>query len=73
MSSLELRNQTYRIVFMYGGRKYGSSLDTGSHSTAPACCPRPPRSLAGRPLLARRHLPQPGGRVRGLLLESRGL
>jgi hypothetical protein len=24
MASLELRNKTYRVVFMYGGKKYGS-------------------------------------------------
>jgi hypothetical protein len=30
MASLEKRNLTYRVVFMYGGRKYGYSLDTGA-------------------------------------------
>jgi integrase len=36
MASLELRNQTYRVVFMFRGRKYGYSLDTGDHDTAEA-------------------------------------
>ncbi len=36
MASLELRNKTYRITFMYGGRKYGYSLDTGDRQTAEA-------------------------------------
>jgi hypothetical protein len=30
MASLEKRNLTYRVVFRYGGRKYGYSLDTGA-------------------------------------------
>lgn len=34
MASLELRNQTYRIVFMHAGKKYGYSLDTGDKQTA---------------------------------------
>ena len=34
MASLELRNQTYRVVFMLAGRKYGYSLDTGDLETA---------------------------------------
>jgi integrase len=34
MASLELRNKTYRVVFMYGGHKYGYSLDTGDQETA---------------------------------------
>jgi hypothetical protein len=36
MASLELRNQTYRVVFMFRGRKYGYSLDTGDRVTAEA-------------------------------------
>ena len=36
MASLELRKQTYRVVFMHGGRKYGYSLDTGDRQTAEA-------------------------------------
>lgn len=36
MASLELRNQTYRVVFMFRGRKYGYSLDTGDRDTAEA-------------------------------------
>jgi integrase len=36
VASLELRNQTYRVVFMYGGRKMGFSLDTGDKQTADA-------------------------------------
>ena len=36
MASLELRNQTYRVVFMFRGRKYGYSLDTGDRTTAEA-------------------------------------
>lgn len=36
MASLELRNKTYRVIFMYGGRKYGYSLDTGDRQTADA-------------------------------------
>jgi len=36
MASLELRNQTYRVVFVYGGRKFGYSLDTGDKQTADA-------------------------------------
>jgi hypothetical protein len=27
MASLELRNMTYRVVFMLNGRKYGCSLE----------------------------------------------
>jgi hypothetical protein len=38
MASLELRNSTYRVVFMYGGRKHGFSLDTGDKPTALALC-----------------------------------
>jgi len=34
VASLELRNKTYRVVFMYGGRKYGYSLDTSDRQTA---------------------------------------
>lgn len=34
MASLELRNQTYRVVFMHAGRKYGYSLDTSDITTA---------------------------------------
>jgi len=36
MASLELRNQTFRVVFMYAGRKYAYSLDTGDRQTAEA-------------------------------------
>lgn len=36
MTSLALRNQIYRVVFMFRGRKYGYSLDTGDRSTAEA-------------------------------------
>src|SRR4051812_13967405 len=36
MASLELRNQKYRVVFMYAGRKYGYSLDTCDRHTAEA-------------------------------------
>ena len=36
MASLELRNQTYRVVFMYAGKKYGYSLDTGKPDVAAA-------------------------------------
>ena len=36
MASLELRNQTYRVVFMYRGKKFGYSLDTGDRQTAEA-------------------------------------
>jgi integrase len=36
MASLELRNQTYRVVFLFRGRKYGYSLDTGDRDTAEA-------------------------------------
>ncbi|MHB1423789.1 MAG: tyrosine-type recombinase/integrase [Gemmataceae bacterium] len=36
MASLELRNQTYRVVFMFRGRKYGYSLSTGDRNTAEA-------------------------------------
>jgi integrase len=36
MASLERRNQTYRVVFMYAGRKYSYSLDTGDRDMAEA-------------------------------------
>ena len=36
MASLELRNKTYRVVFMHAGRKHGFSLDTGDKQTAEA-------------------------------------
>jgi hypothetical protein len=36
MASLELRNSMYRVVFMYGGRKRGYSLDTSDQKTAEA-------------------------------------
>jgi hypothetical protein len=36
MASLELRKQTYRVVFMFRGRKYGYSLSTGERETAEA-------------------------------------
>jgi integrase len=34
MASLERRNETFRVVFMHGGRKYGYSLGTGDKKTA---------------------------------------
>ena len=34
MASLEKRNQTYRIVFMYGGKHHGFSLKTGDRREA---------------------------------------
>ena len=34
MASLELRNETCRVVFMHGGRKHGYSLETGDKQTA---------------------------------------
>jgi len=34
VASLELRNKTYRVVFMFRGRKYGYSLDTDNPSVA---------------------------------------
>src|SRR5438105_1587172 len=36
MASLELRKSTYRVVFMYAGKKFGYSLDTGDRQTADA-------------------------------------
>lgn len=36
MASFELRNKTYRCVFMLGGRKYAFSLDTGDRQRAEA-------------------------------------
>jgi hypothetical protein len=36
MASLELRNQTYRVVFLNRGKKYGYSLDTGDADIAEA-------------------------------------
>ncbi len=36
MAALELRNKTYRVVFMYAGKKYAYSLDTGEGDTAEA-------------------------------------
>jgi hypothetical protein len=36
MAALELRNQTCRVVFMYAGKRYGYSLDTGDRQTAEA-------------------------------------
>jgi hypothetical protein len=36
MASLELRNQAYRVVFMFRGRKFGFSLETGDRQTAEA-------------------------------------
>jgi hypothetical protein len=34
VASIELRNQTYRVVFMYHSRKFGYSLDTADLQTA---------------------------------------
>lgn len=34
MAPLEKRNQTYRIVFMYGGKRHGFSLGTGDRRDA---------------------------------------
>lgn len=34
MASLEKRNQTYRIVFMHGGKRHGFSLKTGDRREA---------------------------------------
>jgi integrase len=34
VASLEKRNQTYRIVFMYGGKRHGFSLGTGDRHEA---------------------------------------
>jgi integrase len=36
MAALELRNKTYRVVFMYAGKKYGYSLETGDSDIAEA-------------------------------------
>src|SRR5262245_2510048 len=36
MASLELRKDTYRVVFMYRGRKFGYSLDTCDRDIAEA-------------------------------------
>jgi integrase len=36
MAALELRNKTYRVVFMYAGKKYAYSLDTGDREMAEA-------------------------------------
>jgi hypothetical protein len=33
VASLELRKNTYRVVFLYRNRKYGFSLDTGDRTT----------------------------------------
>lgn len=38
MASLELRNKTYRVVFLYAGKKYAFSLDTGERDIAEALC-----------------------------------
>jgi integrase len=34
MAALELRNKTYRVVFMHAGKKYAYSLDTGDREMA---------------------------------------
>jgi hypothetical protein len=34
MASLEKRNEIYRIVFMYGGKRHGFSLGTGDRREA---------------------------------------
>ncbi len=36
MAALERRNKTYRVVFMYAGKKYAYSLDTGDQAMAEA-------------------------------------
>jgi integrase len=36
VAALELRNKTYRVVFMYAGKKYAYSLDTGQSDMAEA-------------------------------------
>ena len=36
VAALELRNKTYRVVFMYAGKKYAYSLDTGESDMAEA-------------------------------------
>jgi hypothetical protein len=36
VASLELRNKFYRVVFMYAGKKYAYSLDTGEGDMAEA-------------------------------------
>jgi integrase len=36
VASLELRNKTYRVVFLYAGKKYAYSLDTGEGDMAEA-------------------------------------
>lgn len=36
MAALELRNKTYRAVFMYAGKKYAYSLDTGDSDMSEA-------------------------------------
>ena len=36
MAALELRNKTYRVVFMYAGKKYAYSLETGESDMAEA-------------------------------------
>jgi len=35
MESLELRNETYRVVFRYAGRKFGYSLNTADLESRP--------------------------------------
>jgi integrase len=36
VAALELRNKTYRVVFMYAGKKHAFSLDTGDNDIADA-------------------------------------
>jgi hypothetical protein len=36
VAALELRNKTYRVVFMYAGKKYAYSLDTAASDIAEA-------------------------------------
>jgi integrase len=38
VASLELRSKTFRVVFMYAGRKYNYTLETGDRDTAQALC-----------------------------------
>ena len=60
MASLELRNETYRVVFMHEGRKYGYSLDTGNKSTAEALRGGVEKTMMLIGQGARRHTREPG-------------
>lgn len=70
MASLEKRGNAYRVVFRYGGTKYGRSLETRSEKTALAALARLEDNLH-RLQIGTLHVPPEGDLVGFLLSDGR--